>query len=104
MIFVSVNAGHYMIVDNDQVIAEVHARTSYKEYWPKTYYVVVWRDNRLDPEEFKLLSDIQDKYSFTNYKGYNAVLERREAKPKSRRKYGSRSRRDDPTYDGGYNW
>jgi len=89
VIFVAVNAGHYMIVDNDQVIAEIHARTSYRECWPKTYYVVVWRDARLPSEEFKRLSDIQDKYNFTNYKGYNAVLERKVYKPAKHKKWHS---------------
>lgn len=76
MIFANVNAGHYIILEADVVIATVKRRyekLGYKE-WSQAIYEVVWKDPSLPMESFKRISDIQKFYPFENYGGYNSVL------------------------------
>jgi len=81
MLFVCVNAGHYLIILNDTVVAEidrVYANDKYYK-WPKQIYRVKWRSvlrTLYEDKDFDTLADIHKEYHFRNYKGYNKVLAR----------------------------
>jgi predicted N-acyltransferase len=79
MIFVNVNAGHYLILEDDRVVATVkrrYVKLNYYEY-AQAYYDVVWKDPMAASETFRTLADIQEAHQFSNYGGYNKVLTRK---------------------------
>lgn len=83
MIFASVNAGHYLIIQSDHVIAEIKRKYVLKRgaHWPVAVYVLSWNrlyteydGEKVDDEEFLRVSDIHKKYPFENYKGFGHIL------------------------------
>lgn len=76
MIFVNVNAGHYLIIKNDIVVAEIKRRykKTYKSKWPTAIYILIWKDCQ-EVESFSRVSDIHCKYPFENYKGFSHLLD-----------------------------
>lgn len=78
MLFASLKAGRYAIIENDIVIANIHRDFSYcRGKYPTYEYVVSWKDAERPIERFATLSDIAVAHRFDNYSGYNNVLSKR---------------------------
>lgn len=77
MIFASVKAGSYLVIQDDQVIANIERRfrPMGRTRWTDGY-TVTWKDGRILPEWFRNLNEIHKKYNFKNYAGYGKVLRR----------------------------
>ena len=74
MIFASVAAGRYLMIEDDQVVATIQRR--YKPmgrvFWTDGYFISWKNGNPI--EHFMTLNAIHQKYQFSNYAGYGKVL------------------------------
>lgn len=84
MLFAVLKAGHYVIISNGVVVADIHRHYTYEgplEQWRKAVYnvvpTVIDYDNGIVQKSFPTLADIQDEYLFDNADGYYNVLRRR---------------------------
>lgn len=76
MIFASVKAGHYLVIEHDTVIAEVKRKLlsdGRNPKWTKQEYHLVWRSTGVT-EIFQVLPQIHEFYAMENYPGYGKVL------------------------------
>jgi hypothetical protein len=74
MILASVKAGHYLIIENDLVIAEVIRKYG----WSRGFYTAIgyewkWRSTGV-VEIFRTLPEIHEVYNMENYPGYGKIL------------------------------
>lgn len=76
MLFAQINAGHYFIIEDDRVIAEIkrfYERNPRNPDWTISKYEMVWRDSDAI-EIFRTLPEIHEIYAMENYPGYGRVL------------------------------
>ena len=88
LIFASVSAGHYFIIQNDVVVANIERVSTYnhRKTWPTVEYVVTWKDSEKE-ERHARLSDIHERHQFANYGGYMDVLRKKEYGKKNRSRW-----------------
>lgn len=78
MLFVCVNSGHYLIIQDDKVVGEVKRqwKNNCRRFkYPEYEYRLIWRSGAA--ESHRTLADIQKAHPFENYGGYNSVLRSR---------------------------
>jgi hypothetical protein len=92
MIFASINPGHYLIIEDDRVIAEVERKFGWScGYWTSIGYTWKWRSTGVE-EFFRNLPEIHEIYLMDNYPGYGKVLRNNADKKAIRgkvRRYGT---------------
>jgi hypothetical protein len=67
MIFASVSVGHYLIIENDVVVAEVKRTFGWERgYYTAIGYNWVWRNGSAE-EFFRGLPDLHHAYPMDNY-------------------------------------
>jgi hypothetical protein len=92
MIFASVSVGHYLIIENDVVVAEVKRTFGWERgYYTAIGYNWVWRNGSAE-EFFRGLPDLHHAYPMDNYPGYGKVLRNNADKKTIRgkvRRYGN---------------
>lgn len=91
LIFASIKAGHYVIIENNAVVANIRRERVLdfkRSMWQFYEYVLRWSEQEKPEERFKTLADIHDRHQFKNYAGYGRVLDRKthEWRPPSKKK------------------
>lgn len=83
MLLASVKSGHYLIIEEDKVIAKVWRRFkpapkhTGARYWSDGYDFI-WLSTGV-VEKFRSLAEIHEIYHMTNFPGYGHVLKERNA-------------------------
>lgn len=76
MIVACVKAGHYVIIKDDAVVANI--RRLYSNGFGKMFnygYELKWKNG--DSKRYKTLAELAKNHDFGNFPGYNAILKDR---------------------------
>ncbi len=75
-ILANVEPGHYYVIEDNSVVAEItrRYRNDKYRYYPEYEYILTWTWNPAAPELFKALYEVHELYHFNNYPGYGAIL------------------------------